>query len=1650
MMFMRRSTSSLSSTGSSPAQQSMLDADIVREGWLRKKGHLFATIKSRYFVLYADGHLVYLNDVKKKKQKGSVVLAMSDIVAPHPTKKNDKLFGFDLKKAATSSDLNATKPYTLTMFALTSVERSEWIDAIRRVTTMQYPSMVMPQRMLSLAETSSTTDPSSSSTVLAASSSRDTFCVLIELGELQQLVALAHTTWDEDPLKWRHDQYLELCRSIVFTHEKALGANMNVHDSQVLQQALALRYQYEDAQAQVQARRLSLAVPPGPIAESVISTTPPSTPTTDIAPKPLPLKVARYFNTLDASFVATSPRSKTMAKYHQLYQQEALTAKRAWNINRDPSDDILNCTEGAPSSPWTPEKLATLLHDRFDRDRIYTDVGDTLIAINPAPRLVHHAAGNSIYDEATAMWYRDHDPTACSPHPFALAKRTLASVQNNKQDECIVMLGESGSGKTDLAKQVLKYIALVQQAVKPPQVQLFTSSTKSTIKMRSDESHLMDLLRLKHVNYETIYLDITPDRWPEMLASSGGIKQLPQLHMNSHYFGNYDELQRLEDDEQFVFYVKNPNAARLTSVLLDGNELLEAFGNAKTVHNPNSSRFGKSTSFSIHATTGHLLGGSIQPFFLETSRVTSLNPDDANFHIFYALLVGASDAVVEDCQLKHTTPATFAYLGKPSKLASTNVRTSTTQDDRVRWDRVLRCLDLVGVSEGERSAMFRVLSAVLYLGNIGFEDTLNELGVATGVRIQNDSELHIVADLLSIQANDVVRVLCTKQLSVTKKDEVYELQVHARQARITRESFARLLYDSLFSALVSLLNRSSRVPKDNLVHDITLVDVFGFEDVGTNSFEQLCINYLTEKLSAFELEYAGEVQGALYFAEGLGRYWSSVLNISEGVGLQVMSSPVGVWACLDEATVLHGNEDDPKQLKNSRFVRALYSRNADHPGLTVRKDPLEFTVNHHRSSVTYNATDFVLKNSQDFLQPLLHLMATSSNPFIQSLQTHQRSVVNQETKRQSSAARFKGHVQAIVDKLNVVQPRFVHCLRPRASTSKDFTALDMGVLKAQVQGQLLAPIVTYSSQMFRHAVAFPAFQSSYHMLFRQATWDADGVDQALEAFVSSLPLGTSCEYAVGTTTVFFNEALFMALLAQRLDVRSAACIRIQATVRMWLAAREVASLQLTTQNYIRQITQFYAQHNPSKLAEVSSIVRTFRGREGVLFEKLKQKYTSTQVQSADDDTSLESFVLKVQFDGPTVHKMLSNPKMALLLGEPNILQALRELSIDPSVIYLQTTDPVLRLFYTELRAFITPKPHPDRIPYPDMPLDDAVLVPDSVTDGLFKRWPGCSFFIPHRTWRLKIKQLSERLLWTPCCLPFHIDMPGVQSMLQRLIQDIEHNPSTLVAEAAAAASQPVALQVPTPLDVPPRLHNQLPQEQNPIVPVAQPTTVAIDEPVDTSSESSTSSPVQAVVGIEIGQAAAADAATSSSRTRSPATSMDVLETPIVQFQDMPLEIAVEKLIQAKLLCPTADMTLDDQAIVLEIASDPTMLAFHIDQPNVQVLLRRLCRLVDDIMAKSSPQLPVVDVPADISPTKSPRLSENTPGTVEFQRVKVTKKLMKKLLQNDVVMSMMGEPKVVDFFEDFSEAKSSMPTISFPAHETQLIAFYKAVLQLSLS
>ncbi|CAK4116850.1 unnamed protein product [Aphanomyces euteiches] len=1510
-MMLKKASSSLSSTHSLQIQ-TQSEGQVAREGWLKKKGHLFSTIKSRFFVLATDGHLAYFKDNKKKKQKGLVVLDMSDTIMPLPTKKHDKVFGFELKKDA-SGDHNA-KAYSLTMFASSDPERTQWIEALRRVTTVQFVPPTPRTPALSVSALSQT--------VLGTvtSNPRDTFCVLIEIGELQQLVTAAKTTWDIDPLKWSQDQYLELCRSIVFTHEKAANANMSIQESQVLKDALELRYKYEDAQAQVQARRLSVAAPLSPSPQTTkLEEVPEPTSATEHPPAEKTLSdaislinrpVAKYFASLDPSFVALSPRSKTIAKYAHLYQEEALIAKRAWNILREDSDDVLN----APIVSTTTDDLANLLNERFQRDRIYTNVGNTMLTINPAPRLVHHAAGNSIYDETTVMWYRDHDLAQGSPHPFALAKQTLSSIQDNKQNECIILIGESGSGKTDFGKHV----------------QLYTSSTKSTIKMRSDESHLMDLLRSKQITYETIYLDISPEKWPDMLAASGGLKQLPQLHMEKLFFGNYDELQRLEDEEQLVFYLKNPLIREL-------------------------------------------------------------------------------------------------YLG-------ISVKNFSTEEDRQRWQRVLRCLDLIGVTEVERTAIFSILSAVLYLGNFVFKDSLNALGVATGVKISSAEELKIVASLLSVDINTLERSLCTRQLSVAKKDEVYELQVHEPQARVSRDTLARLLYESLFTTLVSMLNKHSKAHEaiDGKACEITLVDVFGFEDIGFNSFEQLCINYLTERLSSFELDYAGEVQKTLYASEGLQCSWLNDSAISSGYALQVLESPVGVWACLEEATLLHSNEDDQSQAKNSRFVRALYSRNVDHSGLTIRRDPLEFTLNHNRSQVTYNATNFVAKNSDAVSIALVKLVRSSTNSFVKSLRPEPTEKIGEEIKRQSVANRFKGHVQDIIAKLRVARPRFVHCLRPRLDASSDFNSLGLELLKAQIRGQLLPPIVSYSSQQFRHNMELSVFQSRYHMLFKDI-FTPNGVEHALNSFVGSLSdsQGASYSFAVGKTTVFMNGLLHDKLQDRRFQVRSSACVVIQATVRMWLASRAVGKLRETTRNYIRDITQFYAKYNPTKLPEVPDIVRAFRGRENVLFEKLQQKYLKDHVETPSEeaiDTSLEDFILKVHFDAITVQQMLLNPKIALLLGEPRILQALREVSIDPSVIYLQTNDPVLRLFYTEMRSYLTTSVVPKRTKYQDMPLEDAV-----------EKLAHLQLLKPLVGMTPEEQDALSEIATDPSLLPFHIDQPGVRTMLQRLIKSIDNDPSTVVAELRfaselSAVRETEPQQEPSSIE---NIHSACPAESEiDIRPESEPllSTQSNEDNSVEASENLSHDFAQDITPIDTEKA-------NFSEGNAPiAAKPHELPPQLPRFQDMPLEEAVERLIEAQLLHPINEMTPEDQAIIQEIAMDPPLLAFLIDDPHVQDLLKRLCQLADNKQDQSTH--------TPNAATLSAQTQAAVPEVVELKRIKITKKLMKKIMNDDKMMTMMGEPKVMEFFEEFSEDPSDLPLISFPANETLLIDFYQAVLQLS--
>ncbi|KAJ0391037.1 hypothetical protein P43SY_011327 [Pythium insidiosum] len=490
---------------------------------------------------------------------------------------------------------------------------------------------------------------------------------------LQALVATIQSAWGP-PETWSCEQYDELVQSIQLAKEKTGGASAEAEPSDsLLGIACALRYAFEvvpENQVKLMSRQsqrnetspqIHDAVVPGarvrcPTIYSYFSTferlslgVRDSSNSTDM---PLveergsatSVSSARSSGTAEAPL---TPRSATLAKYAHMYLEEEGRHRAPWSWERTDGDDLLEQSK---------DSAASRLAQRFDQDRVYSYLGDhTLLFTNPN-RVLKTTKFTSIYDEHVVLVY-DQTPfatTYLAPHPFAMAKQALLRcfLNGGATPQSIVLQGESGAGKTELSKELLKYVVLTAQPPqrREPRIKVFTSSTKSTLQMRSEETRSLDLLHAKSVtSYELVLLDLEPHRWSEMTDISHS-KRLPQVHIDGKFFGFFETLQRLEDEEQLRMYIRNPHVAHKLSSILDCNLLLEAFGHAATSMNPNSSRYGRvvelQLSFEEDASHLQLVGCKLTPCMLERTRVTKLRDasatnataTDFNFHVFYAVV----------------------------------------------------------------------------------------------------------------------------------------------------------------------------------------------------------------------------------------------------------------------------------------------------------------------------------------------------------------------------------------------------------------------------------------------------------------------------------------------------------------------------------------------------------------------------------------------------------------------------------------------------------------------------------------------------------------------------------------------------------------------------------------------------------------------------------------------------------------------------------------------------------------------------------------------------------------------------------------------------------------------------------------------------
>ncbi|RLN76933.1 hypothetical protein BBJ28_00015394, partial [Nothophytophthora sp. Chile5] len=413
---------------------------------------------------------------------------------------------------------------------------------------------------------------------------------------------------------------------------------------------------------------------------------------------------------------------------------------------------------------------------------------------------------------------------------------------------------------------------------------------------------------------------------------------------------------------------------KLEERVLESNPLLESFGNAKTLRNDNSSRFGKfiEIQFDHH---GKIVGAQILNFLLEKTRIVSQSLGERNYHIFYQLLAGADNTLRERLQLQ--TPYDYEYLRKSECF---NIHSC---DDAKEFATTKHCMTTIGITEERQGLVFELLAAVLHLGNLQF-GMENDTCVAVGDDSANGIKL--VASLLKVSEDALMQALLTRQLYVGGK--VIVQQQNSEQVRDKRDALAKSIYSSLFLWLVSELNRTISRTQDKWGF-IGVLDIYGFEKFEWNTFEQLCINYANEKLQRHFNQHMLEVEQNDYAKEGID--WKHIDFEDNQECLDLIESKVngkpGIFISLDDNWRLKGEEANKKFVSNlhSCFGRVSSAHSSSknkwyvHPKVDA---DLHFGIRHYAGEVIYDASGFNDKNNETLNDDMKELIRQSKSDWL--------------------------------------------------------------------------------------------------------------------------------------------------------------------------------------------------------------------------------------------------------------------------------------------------------------------------------------------------------------------------------------------------------------------------------------------------------------------------------------------------------------------------------------------------------------------------------------------------------------------------------------------------------------------------------------------
>uniref|UniRef100_A0A8C0VI54 Myosin IE n=3 Tax=Cyanistes caeruleus TaxID=156563 RepID=A0A8C0VI54_CYACU len=659
-------------------------------------------------------------------------------------------------------------------------------------------------------------------------------------------------------------------------------------------------------------------------------------------------------------------------------------------------------------SKITEDSIVENLKKRYMDDYIFTYIGSVLISVNPFKQMPY-------FGEKEIEMYQGAAQYENPPHIYALADSMYRNMIIDRENQCVIISGESGAGKTVAAKYIMSYISKI---------------------------------------------------------SGGG-----------------------------------PKVQHVKDIILQSNPLLEAFGNAKTVRNNNSSRFGK--YFEIQFSPGgEPDGGKISNFLLEKSRVVMRNPGERSFHIFYQLIEGASSE--QKSSLGITSMDYYYYLSLSGSYKVDDI------NDKSDFQETLHAMSVIGIFAEEQALVLQIVAGILHLGNISFKEVGNYAGV------ESEEFLAFPAFLLGINQDRLKEKLTSRQMDSKwgGKSESINVTLNVEQACYTRDALAKALHSRVFDYLVDSINKA--MEKDHEEYNIGVLDIYGFEIFQKNGFEQFCINFVNEKLQQIFIELTLKAEQEEYVQEGIR--WTPIEYFNNKIVCDLIENkvnPPGIMSILDDVcATMHAVGEGADQT----LLQKLQMQIGTHEHFNSWNQG--FIIHHYAGKVSYDMDGFCERNRDVLFTDLIELMQSSDLPFIKAL-FPENLQVDKKGRPTTAGSKIKKQANDLVGTLMKCTPHYIRCIKPNETKkSRDW---EESRVKHQVEYLGLKENIRVRRAGYAYRRVFKKFLQRYAILTK-ATWplwkgeEKQGVLHLLQS-VNMDP----DQYQLGKSKVFIKapESLFL-------------------------------------------------------------------------------------------------------------------------------------------------------------------------------------------------------------------------------------------------------------------------------------------------------------------------------------------------------------------------------------------------------------------------------------------------------------------------------------------------------------------------------------------